>query len=61
MEDFSFATLMRLDSSDEYSQNNTVVVPRVQFYAIELARNREGHNDSLKDKFKPQPRSKTRP
>ncbi|XP_043222723.1 protein PBDC1-like [Amphibalanus amphitrite] len=60
VEDFSFATLLRLDSGDEYSQSNTVVVPRVQFYAIELARNREGHNDQLKDKFKPQPRTKAR-
>ena len=60
MEDFSFATLLRLESGDEYSQSNTVVVPRVQFYAIELARNREGHNDQLKSKFKPQPRNKAR-
>ncbi|XP_037092096.1 protein PBDC1-like [Pollicipes pollicipes] len=58
VEDFSFATLLRLDSGDEYSQDNTEVVPRVQFYAVELARNREGHNDSVKLKFKPQPRAK---
>jgi len=59
VEDFSFATLLRLDAGEEYSQANTLVVPRVQFYAIELARNREGHNDGLRSRFKPQPRGKT--
>ena len=26
---------------------------KIQFYAIELARNREGHNDKIRGKFKP--------
>lgn len=59
VEDFSFATLVRLDSSDEYSESNTLLVTRVQFLCIEIARNREGHNESIRHKFKPRPRTKT--
>jgi len=29
-------------------------VPRVQFFAIEIARNREGHNEAFRQKFKQQ-------
>jgi len=56
VEDYSFATLLRLDSSGEYEEQNSVIVTKIQFYAIELARNREGHNSSIKLKFKPKPR-----
>ena len=45
--DFNFATLMRLDASGDYSEANTIVVPRAQFIAIEIARNREGFNVNL--------------
>ena len=27
-------------------------VPRIQFFAIEIARNREGYNDRVRDQFK---------
>ncbi|KAK2703627.1 protein PBDC1-like [Artemia franciscana] len=54
VEDFNFATLLRLDAHQDYSEANTCIVPRVQFLAIELARNREGVNEVLKEKFKPQ-------
>ena len=40
VEDYNYATLIRLDSSKEYSEANSIIVPRVQFLAIELARNR---------------------
>ena len=33
-----------------------MIVTKIQFYAIELARNREGHNSSIRHKFKPKPR-----
>ena len=56
VEDYSFATLLRLDSSGEYEEDNSVIVTKIQFYAIELARNREGHNSSIRHKFKPKPR-----
>jgi hypothetical protein len=48
--DFNMGTLLRLDSKGEYQPDNTTVVPRVQFFAIELARLREGHNDSITKK-----------
>ena len=30
-----------------------MIVTKIQFYAIELTRNREGHNDKIRGKFKP--------
>ena len=56
VDDYSFATLLRLDSNEEYEEQNSVIVTKIQFYAIELARNREGHNSSVRHKFKPKPR-----
>lgn len=52
VEDYSFGTLMRADTNGDYSEQNTMLVPRVQFYAIEIARNREGMNNEVKKKFK---------
>lgn len=52
--DFSYATLLRLDAGLDYSESNTIVVPRVQFLVIEVARNREGFNDNLRVKFPPE-------
>merc|ERR1719492_536140 len=56
VEDFSFATLIRLNSSQDYEEVNSVIVTKIQFYAIELARNREGHNDQIRHNFKPRKR-----
>lgn len=44
VEDYNFGTLLRLDCKDGYSESNTTLVPRVQFLAIEVARNRQGLN-----------------
>ncbi|KCV71832.1 hypothetical protein H696_01251 [Fonticula alba] len=44
VEDFSAGTLLRSKCTEGYSQENTILVVRIQFYAIEIARNREGHN-----------------
>lgn len=52
VEDYSFGTLMRADCKGDYSEQNTILVPRVQFYAIEIARNRENHNNEVKKLFK---------
>ena len=52
VEDFNYATLLRLNSQDDYNESNTIVVPRIQFLAIEVARNREGFNSSIREKFK---------
>ncbi|EDV22970.1 Protein PBDC1 [Trichoplax sp. H2] len=44
VEDFNFGTLIRIDAKKDYSEENTILVTRIQFYAIEIARNREGCN-----------------
>ena len=56
VEDYSFASLLRLDAALDYSEENSIIATKVQFYAVELARNREGHNQELRQKFKPTPR-----
>ena len=56
MDDYSFATLLRLDSKGDYTEENSIVVTKVQFYAVEVARNREGHNDRVRSLHKPKPR-----
>lgn len=45
--EFDLGTLIRMDSSKDYSPENAEVVPRMQFLAIEIARNREGLNNSI--------------
>ncbi|KAE8619234.1 hypothetical protein XENTR_v10009700 [Xenopus tropicalis] len=45
VEDFNYGTLLRLDSSKDYTEENSIFATRIQFYAIEIARNREGCND----------------
>ncbi|VDN99469.1 unnamed protein product [Rodentolepis nana] len=47
VDDFNRGTLLRLDSSQEYSETNTCIVPRVQYLAIEIARNRRGINNQI--------------
>lgn len=53
VEDFSFGTLLRADCTGNYSEENSILTTRIQFYAIELARNREGFNDGVREKYKP--------
>ncbi|CAG9766887.1 unnamed protein product [Ceutorhynchus assimilis] len=55
VEDYSYGTLLRSDASKDYKEDNTILVTRIQFFAIEIARNREGVNDSLRKKFEPEP------
>jgi len=52
VEDFNFGTLLRVNCSKGYSEDNTILVTRIQFIAIEIARNRRGLNQVhyLKDK-----------
>jgi len=45
--DFNMATLMRLNAGRDYTPVNTTIVPRIQFVAIEIARNREGFNSRI--------------
>lgn len=45
VDDYNFGSLLRLDCAREYDEENTIFVPRMQFLAIEIARNRFGLND----------------
>ncbi|KAF8471675.1 polysaccharide biosynthesis-domain-containing protein [Kalaharituber pfeilii] len=49
VEDYNFGTLMRNDPKAEYTETTTIFVQRMQFYAIEIARNRLGLNDWIKE------------
>jgi hypothetical protein len=51
LDDYSFGTLIRADSSKEFAPENSIFVVRIQFLAIEIARNREGCNDTIRKKF----------
>jgi Polysaccharide biosynthesis len=48
LEDFAFGTLLRGDSTKEFIPENAILVVRIQFLAIEIARNREGANDAVR-------------
>ncbi|XP_068030507.1 protein PBDC1 [Anomalospiza imberbis] len=47
VEDFNFGTLLRLDARGAYTEENTILATRIQFLAIEIARNREGCNEHV--------------
>ncbi|KAI1320628.1 hypothetical protein EDD11_000150 [Mortierella claussenii] len=42
--DYNFGSLLRLDASKGYSEDNTIFVTRMQFLTIEIARNKAGLN-----------------
>ncbi|KAJ8347056.1 hypothetical protein SKAU_G00284570 [Synaphobranchus kaupii] len=44
VEDFNYGTLLRLDCQKDYTEENTIFATRIQFFAVEIARNREGYN-----------------
>ncbi|KAK6457389.1 putative polysaccharide biosynthesis protein [Scheffersomyces xylosifermentans] len=48
IEDYNFGTLLRTNAKDYYTQEGTIFAVRIQFYAIEIARNRYGLNDWVK-------------
>jgi hypothetical protein len=45
VQDFNFGTLLRVKAAGGYDPDNTTFATRLQFFAIEIARNREGLND----------------
>lgn len=45
------------DASKEFSPENSLLVVRIQFLAIEIARNIEGYNDEVYRKFRPAPKT----
>lgn len=54
VEDYSFGTLLRGDAEEDYSEENTILITRIQFLCLEIARNKEGINDILRKKFRPE-------
>ncbi|KAJ2768512.1 hypothetical protein GGI18_005580, partial [Coemansia linderi] len=48
VKDYNFGSLLRIDCTGDYSEENTMFVMRTQFYCIEIARNKQGLNDALK-------------
>lgn len=51
LDDYAFGTLIRGDASEDFSPDNSILVVRIQFLAIEIARNREGCNDSIRKNY----------
>lgn len=45
IEDYNFGTMLRKNPKMEYGEKETILVLRMQFFAIEIARNRAGLND----------------
>lgn len=45
IDDFNFGTIVRTRADAEYDQGTTLFGVRMQFYAVEIARNRAGLND----------------
>ncbi|CAG9943041.1 unnamed protein product [Clonostachys rosea f. rosea IK726] len=45
IDDYNFGTMVRNNAKEEYGEKSTIFVPRMQFYAIEIARNKHGLND----------------
>ncbi|XP_053954425.1 protein PBDC1 [Anastrepha ludens] len=56
LDDYNLGTLLRADASKGFVPENTLLAVRIQFLAIEIARNREGLNDEVHRKFHPPPR-----
>ncbi|KAL2013349.1 hypothetical protein VTN00DRAFT_874 [Thermoascus crustaceus] len=52
--DFNFGTIIRTNPKFEYDQNTTIFGMRMQFYAIEIARNRAGLNDWVYERAHPE-------
>ncbi|KAK3313160.1 putative polysaccharide biosynthesis protein [Apodospora peruviana] len=45
VDDYNFGTMLRSNPKWEYGEKETIFVPRMQFYAVEIARNKLGLND----------------
>lgn len=50
VDDYNFGALFRASHKTEYTQEGTIFGVRMQFYAVEIARNREGLNDWIYEK-----------
>ncbi|KAF2021966.1 DUF757-domain-containing protein [Aaosphaeria arxii CBS 175.79] len=54
VDDYNFGTMLRNNPKEEYEQHNTIFAVRMQFYAIEIVRNREGLNDWVYERAHPE-------
>ncbi|KAJ3091035.1 polysaccharide biosynthesis domain containing protein 1 [Quaeritorhiza haematococci] len=52
VQDYNFGTLLRIRSNEDYGPDNGFFVTRLQFYAIEIARNKENLNSMHSQKSK---------
>lgn len=59
VEDFNFGTMLRKDPKFEYGQEETMFAVRMQFYAIEISRNRAGLNDWIYEKAQKEARKES--
>ncbi|KAI8071848.1 putative polysaccharide biosynthesis protein [Thamnidium elegans] len=48
--EYNFGSLIRIDCKEDYTEENTMFGVRMQFYAVEIARNKKGLNDALRKK-----------
>ena len=53
IDDFNFGTILRTNPKFEYGEKETIFAVRMQFYAIEIARNRAGLNDWVYEQSHP--------
>ena len=51
VDNYNLGVLIRQDCRGEYSENNTIFAIRIQWLAIEIARNKEGFNEGLTELF----------
>jgi Polysaccharide biosynthesis len=56
VEDYNFGTMLRRNAKFEYGEKETMFAVRMQFYAIEIARNRAGLNDWIYEQSHPEQR-----
>ncbi|CUA76149.1 Protein PBDC1 homolog [Saccharomyces cerevisiae S288c] [Rhizoctonia solani] len=52
VQDYTFGSLLRMNVKEDYTEKNTMFVPRMQFYVFEIARNKLGMNDHVYDSAK---------
>ncbi|GAB5593773.1 hypothetical protein Unana1_08673 [Umbelopsis nana] len=45
--EYNFGSLIRIDPREDYTEQNTMFGMRMQFYAVEIARNKKGLNAAV--------------
>ncbi|AEO59825.1 hypothetical protein MYCTH_2025277, partial [Thermothelomyces thermophilus ATCC 42464] len=59
VDDYNFGTMLRANPKWEYGKDETIFVPRMQFYAVEIARNKLGLNDWIYEQAQKEKASKS--